>query len=522
MLVEAKFEARNRKFKTSSKPECCKLAAAALWLLSSAIGASAWAEPLAFEVRLDERVADRPITGRLLVFLSQRNKEEPRMGPDWFQPEPFFGVDVHDFAPGERRTVDDQADAFPEKLSKLPAGKYRVQAVLDHSLDEQHHGKAAGNFYTPVVELDLSSESGIQTLVLSETIAREPFPESKWVHEVTLRSELLSKFHGRDVDMRCAVVLPASYYDQPERRYPIVYIIPGFTGTHRGALRYVNEPPPAGDGEVEFLRVMLNPDCQWGHHVFADSTTNGPRGESLIKELIPHLDQNYRSVAAPQARFLNGHSSGGWSSLWLQVSYPETFGGVWSTSPDPVSFHDYQQVDLYAYPPLSLYYDEQGQRRPIARRGRDPVLWYESFGRMDDCLGRGGQLRSFEAVFSPLGDDGLPRKLWHRRTGRINPEVARAWQRYDIRLKLQENWAELEAKLRGKLHVTVGSLDTFYLDGAVALLAETLKKLGSDAEITILAGESHSSFLTPEFFQKTRRQMSARYLSQQKSPSQAR
>jgi hypothetical protein len=493
-----------------------------LSLLLLVSGARACAEPLSFEVRLDERVTQAPVTGRLLVFLSQKENQEPRLGPEWFQPEPFFGLDVQDFAPGESRTIDDKADAFPEKLSKLPGGKYRVQAVLDHSLDEQHHGKAAGNFYSPVAELELSTDAGVQNLVLTETIRPEPFPESKWVKEVALPSELLSEFLGREIVMRCAVVLPASYYDQPERRYPVVYIIPGFTGTHRDALRYAKEPPSAGEGEVEFLRVTLNPDCQWGHHVFADSTTNGPRGESLIEELIPYLDRTYRTVPAATARFLNGHSSGGWSSLWLQVTYPDLFGGVWSTAPDPVSFHDYQQVDLYAWPPLSLYYDEHGQRRPIARRGREPLLWYESFGKMDDCLGRGGQLRSFEAVFSPLGDDGLPRKLWHRQTGRIDPEVARAWQAYDIRLKLKQNWPALAPKLRGKLHVTAGSLDTFYLDGAVALLADTLEELGSDAEVTILASETHSSFLTPEFFKKTRRQMTAKYLSHHEASAGAR
>jgi hypothetical protein len=229
--------------------------------------------------------------------------------------------------------------------------------------------------------------------------------------------------------------------------------------------------------------------------------------------LIPYLDATFRIVAAPTARFLNGHSSGGWSSLWLQVTYPETFGGVWSTSPDPVTFSDFQQVDLYAHPPLSLYFDEQGQRRPLARRGNTPVLWYESFGRMDDCIGRGGQLRSFEAVFSPLDEAGLPQKLWHRQTGRINPAVARAWEKYDIRLILERNWQQLGPKLHGKLHVTTGNLDTFYLDGAVALLANSLKQLGSDAEITILAGEDHVSLLTADLYGKMRRQMATSFLA---------
>ena len=385
--------------------------------------------------------------------------------------------------------------------------------MLDHSFDEPHHGKAAGNFYGDVREAQLDpAAGGTLRLSLNRVITAAPFRETRWLKEVALQSELLSRFHRREVVERCAVALPPSYHEDAQRRYPVVYMIPGFSGSHRDASRYADGSPPTGEGEVEFIRVMLSGQCKWGHHVYANSATNGPRGDALVQELIPHIDRTFRTIAAPTARFVSGHSSGGWSSLWLQVSYPDTFGGVWSTSPDPVSFHDYQQVNLYADPPQSLYVDERGTRRPIARNGRTVTLWYDSFGRMDDCLGRGGQLRSFEAVFSPLDDRGQPQKLWDRRTGRIDPEVARAWEAYDIRLKLEREWPELAPKLQGKLHVTTGSLDTYYLDGAVALLAETMKKLGSDAEITILAGESHSSLLTAELYRKIRRQMSETFL----------
>src|SRR5438046_868024 len=80
---------------------------------------------------------------------------------------------------------------------------------------------------------------------------------------------LLSDFHGREVVERAAVVLPDSYLHEPERRYPVVFSIPGFGGTHREALRRWNSAPKAGDGEVEFIRVALSGNCQWGHHCYA-------------------------------------------------------------------------------------------------------------------------------------------------------------------------------------------------------------------------------------------------------------
>jgi len=491
------------------------------WLVAAA-AAPAVAGGLRFEVTLDKSVTEAGISGRLFVFLSQRTGREPRFGPDWFSPEPFLGVDVQRFEPGQSRTVDDTADGFPDRLSKLPPGKYRAQAVLDHDFYHPHPAHGPGNFYSEVVDVQVAAPQGdhLVPLRLTRVVAAKPFPRTKYVHEVVYRSELLSKFHRRAVSDRCGIVLPASYYDRPDQRYPVLYVIGGFGGDHVPPSAYANGGPAPAAGEVEFIRVFLGGRCKWGHHVYADSATNGPRGQALIEELLPRIDQTYRTVAKSTARFLTGHSSGGWSSLWLQVTYPDAFGGVWSTSPDPVDFRDYQQVDLYADPPLSLYTDERGQRRPIARRLRQekgqltaqPVLWYDSFGRMDDCLKRGGQLRSFEAVFSPLAVGGEPRQLWDRQTGRIDPEVARAWQAYDIRLKLERNWPELGPKLAGKLHIVTGEFDTFYLEGAVRRLGAALKSLKSDAVVEILPGKDHGTVLSPDLIARTRREISAAYL----------
>ncbi|MGE0533790.1 MAG: alpha/beta hydrolase-fold protein [Pirellulales bacterium] len=467
-----------------------------------------------FVVRLPAERPFAPCDARVFVFCSERAQPEPRLGPNWFHPETFFAGDVKQLEPRREVTIGDGADGFPDVLSRLPAGKYHVQALVDRDLDHHHPGRAPGNWYSEVMEIDFDPRGGVAaTLVASEEIPpADPFPETELVKELVLESKLLSDFHGRVVRQRGAVVLPASYAADPQRRYPVLYIIPGFGGSYRSALRYQEAAVEAGPGETEFIRVVVEGDCKWGHHVFADSATNGPRGASFVREYVPLVDEKFRTIAAPTARFLTGHSSGGWASLWLQVSYPDDFGGVWSTSPDPVDFRDFQQVDLYEQPPLSLYIDERGNRRPIARQGTEPVLWFDSFGLMDDVIGRGGQLRSFEAVFSPLGPDGQPARLWDRRTGRINHEVMRAWRSYDIRLKLEENWAELGPRLAGKLHIWTGELDTFYLEGAVEKLASALAALGSDAQVTVLADRNHGNVQTPELSREIRRSMTTALL----------
>src|SRR5690606_15029895 len=146
----------------------------------------------------------------------------------------------------------------------------------------------------------------------------------------------------------------------------------------------------------------------------------------LTEELLPELDRQFRTVADPRARFLTGHSSGGWSSLWLQITFPEMFAGVWSTAPDPVDFRDFQRINLYRSG-VNMYVDDNRQRRPLAVGEGRVLIWYDDFAWLEHVLGHGGQLHSFEAVFSPRGSDGGPQLLWDRQTGVVDAGVARHW-----------------------------------------------------------------------------------------------
>src|SRR5690606_35876626 len=147
----------------------------------------------------------------------------------------------------------------------------------------------------------------------------------------------------------------------------------------------VREPiPEMNQGGVEFLRVILDPTSPLGHHVFANSANNGPVGDALVTEFLPAFDRQFRSISAPTARFVTGHSSGGWSSLWLQISHPDDFGGVWSTAPDPVDFRDFQRINIYRAGE-NMYVDRDGNERPLARRNGEVVLTYRNFDRMEQA-----------------------------------------------------------------------------------------------------------------------------------------
>ena len=436
----------------------------------------------------DKEVA-RSFSGRVYLFFGS-GRQEPRFGPNWFGPAPFYAQDVVDWKPGTPLTLSNPSLAFPRPLAKTPDGQHQVQAVMRLNPHVRQVGRGAGNAYSKVAAVEMRDGAMTGTLHIDQVVQRPRFRETERVKEHALKSKLLSTFHKRDVTMRAAVVLPPGYEKNPKRRYPALYIIPGFGGTHHQHRSYLRNTGSGHDADI--VRILLNPSCAGGHHVFADSANNGPWSRALVEELIPDLEKRYRLVAAPTARFLTGISSGGWSSLWLQVVHPTFFGGTWSFAPDPVDFHDFQQIDLYK-PRENMFRDAEGDRRPLARHNGRVMVWYDMFVAMETVLGEGGQIRSFEWVFSARGADGKPVCVFDRKTGAVDTKVAKTWEAYDIRLILKRNWRKLAPKLKNKIHVFMGGKDTFYLDGATRRLAKTMKDLKSDAVIEIHEEHNHSS-----------------------------
>jgi hypothetical protein len=461
-----------------------------LLLLLSPASALGQARPLEFRLTFDRSVSAQPFSGRVYILLFKQDAKELRSGPSWFGSDPFFAKDVRDWQPDQPLVLNAKALGYPATVDKTPKATYSIQAVMDFDRGERSFSTAEGNGYSRTIRRELDgAASGEVELRIDQIYKAKPFAQTERVKLVDIESKLLTAFHGRPTHLRAGVVLPRSFAAEPQRRYPVVYEIPGFGGTHFGA-HAAAERDATNVAGVEMIYVVLDPSCRLGHHVFADSANNGPCGRALIEELIPHIEATYRGIGSGQARFVTGHSSGGWSSLWLQVAYPDQFNGVWSTSPDPVDFRDFQGIDLNK-PDANMFLDGRGEKRPLARRGGKPVLFYRTFSDMEEVMGRGGQLGSFEAVFSSRGPDGRPRKLWDRTTGSIDPETAKTWERYDIRIVLEKNWKTLAPKLAGKLHVWTGEADTFYLEGAVRRLKESLARLGSDAVVEIHPGRDH-------------------------------
>ncbi|MCL4694160.1 MAG: enterochelin esterase, partial [Candidatus Hydrogenedentes bacterium] len=162
-------------------------------------------------------------------------------------------------------------------------------------------------------------------------------------------------------------------------------------------------------------------------------------------------------------------------------------------APDPVDFRSFTGVNFYE--DENAFVDDEGNERMLVRNRNG---WVQSFRGITQTEAEkgpfAGQFASFDNVFSPIGPDGLPRRLYDWETGVIDREVAEAWKAFDISLVLRSHWEELAPKLAGKLHVYAGTLDNFRLNEAVELLQAELEVLDAEAEIVIVPDAGHSIF----------------------------
>ena len=296
---------------------------------------------LRFEVTIAKQLAAKPADGRLLILLGHKKDVEPRFAIDPENPKSaaVLGRDVKSWAPDRAVVIDAQAEAFPfESLSQLPKGDYVVQAVLDVNRDLK--GVAApDNLYSAPKEATLDpATSDVISIELTHQSPPEKAPkDTEYVKYVRFRSELLSKFRGRPVELRAGVILPRGFDHDKERRYPLRVHIGGY-GTRYGAVRDRMEEPAfrkawLAEDAPRMVLLQLDGAGPYGDPYQVNSDNNGPYGDALTRELIPYIEKKYRCIGEPYARFLDGASTGGWVSLALQVFYPDYFNGAWRTPP---------------------------------------------------------------------------------------------------------------------------------------------------------------------------------------------
>ena len=509
---------------------CC----AGIMVFTGALRASD--EPaLSISVTLDPVLSSQlpadGIDGRLIIIIGKRGETEPRFqtGASYSSAQ-IFGQTFDDVKPGDTLTLAPDTFGFPRaSLADLPAGDFAIQAVFHRyetfSLATGHTVKlpmnrgagqnwrlAPGNLVS--LPTDISLTGGAEALDLTLDRINPPIEQpsdTKYVRHIKIKSELLSKFWGRDIYLGAHVLLPHGFDENPDMRYPLA-IFHGHFPRDFGGFR---TSPPDDDLACEysarfdvdcynriqqqeaydFYQKWISPDfprmliiqIQHANPYYDDSyavnsANLGPYGDAITHELVPYIEKQFNGLGEPWSRFLYGGSTGGWEALAAQVFYPDDYNGAFAACPDPIDFRAYTLVNLYEDDNAYTKKGPFGEiKNPVHRDYLGQLsATIEMNNHYELVLGdksrSGDQFDIWEAVYSPQGADGYPARIWDKKTGKINPDVAAYWrENYDLRHIMQRDWATLGPKLKGKIHLYVGDMDNFYLNNAVYLAEDFLE-----------------------------------------------
>ena len=485
----------------------------------------------AFEISFSSQASTEALDGRVILILTKNDESEPR-----FQVSPgvnavqIFGVEAGNLNPDSDIVIDQSVFGYPvDSLSELPDGDYFVQALL-HKYDTfnlsngktvklpmdqgegQRWSRSPGNIYSMPASISVERGAAPISIVMDQVIPPiEPPADTDYVKHIQIKSELLSEFWGRDMYLGAHVLLPEGFDEHPEARYPLAVFHGHFPADFSG---FRTEAPDANleceysarfdldcynkiqqEEAYAFYQSWTGPDfprmliiqVQHANPYYDDSyavnsANLGPYGDAITHELIPHIEEQFRGIGEGWARFLYGGSTGGWEAMAAQVFYPDEYNGAFVGCPDPIDFRAFVSVDLYEDD--NAYYRE-GSFQKLARPERRDYLGHvsvtmEDEGHQELVLGprsrSGGQYDIWEAVYSPMGEDGYPQRIWDKKTGEIDHDVAAYWkENYDLRHILERDWATIGPRLEGKLHIYVGDMDNYYLNNAVYLTEEFLE-----------------------------------------------
>ncbi len=469
-----------------------------------------------FEISFPASAHTGPITGRVFVMLAKKDTPQPlQQAGSWGGQTPFFAMDIDQLQPGRAVVVDSRAIGYPvNSLKDVPAGDYYAQALVNvytqfprsdgHTIwahmdqwEGQHFSRSPGNLFSDVRRVHVDPSANVK-LELSQVIPAIEVPaDTAWVKRVKIQSQLLTRFWGHPMYIGATVLLPAGYNSNPNQRYPVIYDqghfglnAPfGFTETpprdDRGKAGYEFQQQWTAGNLPRMLAVTFqHPTPYFDDSYAVNSANNGPYGDALLEELIPYLEEHFRIIREPYARLLTGGSTGGWESLALQLYHPNFFGGTWTFFPDPIDFHKYELVNIYeddnAF--TAPGYQFMVPERPMMRTAEGQMAQtMRQMSQLESVLGSKGrsaqQFEAWEAVYGPVGDDGYPRPLFDKATGKIDREVANYMRDhgFDLTYYTKTNWQEIGPKLKGKINVYCGDMDNFYLNLAVYLFEDFMK-----------------------------------------------
>jgi hypothetical protein len=487
-----------------------------------------------FNVKINNNLHTENFDGRLLLLFSNNNAAEPRFQiSDALSTQIILGKNVDQWAIGSTQSIAQEAYGFPkERLSDIPAGDYYVQVLL-HKYETfhlkngkvvklpmdrgegQHWNLAPGNIYSKPIKIHFDPKNTeVVQLTIDQIIPPIIEPtDSKYIKHIKIQSKLLTEFWGRPMYLGAHILLPEGFDTHPNVRYPLAIYHGHFPSDISGFSTTPPNPNLIPDTSARFnitgynkiqeeeayqfykqwtgpnfprvLAIEIQHATPYYDDSYAVNSANmGPYGDAITYELIPEIEKQFRGIGQGWARFTYGGSTGGWEALAVQVFYPNEYNGAYAACPDPIDFNHYTTINIYK--DENAYY-AKSDFKDLARPSHRNYLGHVSStiketNQRELALGThsrsGDQYDVWEAVFSPMGEDGYPKRIFDKHSGTIDKSVAAYWkENYDLAHIIKRDWPKIGEQLKGKIHLYVGDMDNYYLNNAVYTAEDMLKQL---------------------------------------------
>jgi hypothetical protein len=487
-----------------------------------------------FNVKINNNLHTENFDGRLLLLFSNNNAAEPRFQiSDALSTQIVLGKNVDQWAIGATQSIAEDAYGFPkERLSQIPAGDYYVQVLL-HKYETfhlkngkvvklpmdrgegQHWNLAPGNIYSKPIKIHFDPKNTeVVQLTIDQIIPPIIEPtDSKYIKHIKIQSKLLTEFWGRPMYLGAHILLPEGFDTHQNVKYPLAIYHGHFPSDISGFSTTPPNPNLIPDTSARFnitgynkiqeeeayqfykqwtgpnfprvLAIEIQHATPYYDDSYAVNSANmGPYGDAITYELIPEIEKQFRGIGQGWARFTYGGSTGGWEALAVQVFYPNEYNGAYAACPDPIDFNHYTTINIYK--DENAYY-AKSDFKDLARPSHRNYLGHinstiKETNQRELALGThsrsGDQYDVWEAVFSPMGEDGYPKRIFDKHSGTIDKSVAAYWkENYDLAHIIKRDWPKIGEQLKGKIHLYVGDMDNYYLNNAVYTAEDMLKQL---------------------------------------------
>jgi Putative esterase len=302
------------------------------------------------------------------------------------------------------------------------------------------------------------------------------FDEHFFVSEALLGNPL-----GDPPERPLWVYVPPGYDDDPDRRYPSVYVIQGYTGQldmwrNRAPFGAKSFPELADEvfagGAPPCVVVWVDAWTSIGGSQFVDSPAIGRYQTYFCDEVVPWVDERYRTLDAPEHRAIQGKSSGGYGAMISGLLRPDLFGAIATHAGDALFEHCYLNDFGPALRVLRDRYDGSFDRFWEDFRSRPGVQKPHDF----EVINTWGMAAAYSAdedgtVRIPFTETGeLIREVWERwlawdpvRMARERPDAVRSWKAVYIDAgKSDEHFLDLGAEAFRAVVEEVGGPEIFF------------------------------------------------------------